>query len=95
MSGGSYDYLYCKDIGDLVNSEKMLQTMADDLAFLGYAKDAAKETEEFLLTMRQFINRLETMRERLEPIWYAKEWWASGDQDENYFKEALKKYRGE
>ena len=93
MSGGSFDYLYCKDISELMNDMHMLQAMADDLASLGYALDAAKETELFLLTLRQSTNRLEAMKERLEPVWKALEWWRSSDTNENDFKEALENYR--
>jgi len=93
MSGGPYNNLYLKDLDDLLNQQDLVQQMADDLAKLGYAPDAAKETQEFLLTLRQFENRLETMKSRLEPVWEAYEMWKSGDADEGNLKKILEKYR--
>ena len=95
MSGGSYDYLCWKDPADLVQMERQLREMSDRLAGLGYAVDAARETEQLLLTIRQFINRIEASSKRLEPVWHAVEWWDSGDSLEDGVKKALSEYRGD
>lgn len=93
MSGGSFNNLYLLDIDYLINNQSIIQRMADALAEIGYASDAAKETEELLLTLRQFENRLEVMKKRLSPVWEAFEMWKSQDVDETYFKKILGKYR--
>ena len=93
MSGGSYDYLSSKDVQDLLQAQKTIQNMADRLAGLGYASDAAKETQELLLTLRQFENRISAMQKRLSDIWHAVEWWDSCDSSESGVKNALEKYR--
>jgi len=93
MSGGSYDYLYCKDVDSLLNSVPTVQEMADRLAGLGYAEDAARETEELLLTLRQFENRINSMQARLSCVWRAVEWWDSCDSGEDCVKDALQEYR--
>ena len=93
MSGGSYDYLYSKDVEDLLHSQETVQNMADRLAGLGYASDAAKETEMILLTLRQFENRISAMKERLSEVWHSVEWWDSCDSGEDSVKNALEKYR--
>jgi len=93
MSGGSYDYLYSKDVEDLLHSQETIQNMADRLAGLGYASDAAKETEIILLTLRQFENRISAMKERLSDVWHSVEWWDSCDSGEESVKNALEKYR--
>lgn len=95
MSGGSYNHLWMMETDQLFHNEDVIQAMADRLAGLGYAKDAASETEEFLLTIRQFENRIYTMQKRLRNVWYAVEWWDSGDSGEDGVKLALKEYRGE
>ena len=95
MSGGSYDYLCYKDIDALVESNYRLEEMADDLAELGYASDAAKETMGILLDIRAFKNRMEVKLERLGGVWRAMEWWSSCDTSEEGFKKALAEYRGE
>jgi hypothetical protein len=94
MSGGSYEYLFAKDIDDLLHNPE-LRNMADRLAGLGYARDAAAETEELILLLRQFQVRVEVRVKRLADVWKAVEWWDSRDSGEDAVKEALKKYRGD
>lgn len=96
MSGGSYEYIYDRsDCGELLNRTDVIQEMADRLAGLGYASDAARETEELLLTLRQFENRINAMHSRLAGVWKAVEWWDSGDWLEDAVRDAIDKYRGE
>lgn len=93
MSGGSYNYLFAKDTDDLLHAQEDIQSMADRLAGLGYAQDAAQETEALLLTLRQFENRIYVMQERLSNVWRAVEWWDSYDSGEESVKKALEEYR--
>jgi hypothetical protein len=95
VSGGSYNYLYIREPEDLAVNTEDLERMIDRLAGLGYAEDAAKETQELLLIVRQFRVRVSTIADRLSPVWRAQEWWDSNDWGEDDLKEALKKYRGE
>lgn len=94
MSGGSYDYLcWARDLEDLSQKQYSLREMADRLAGLGYAKDAAAETEELLVLLRQWEIRAKTRTERLEAVWKAVEWWDSADWSEARVHEALAAYR--
>lgn len=97
MSGGRYDFLcYERDLDDLVNREHTLREMSDRLAALGYAEDAAKETEELLVLIRQWKVRTEVRAKRLADIWRAVEWWDSGDgRGEIDVHEALAAYRND
>lgn len=95
MSGGSFDYLCHKDVPELMGRLDAIQEMADALAFLGYAEDAAKETQELIQTLKQMNIRLEVMKDRLSGVWKAMEWWRSGDWGEDQFKESLQLYRGQ
>jgi len=95
MSGGSFDYLYCKEAGDLLQDEGTLKEMADELARLGYAADAALETQALLLEIRAARNRIASSIDRLSPVWRGLEWWKSCDTDEGGFEKALSTYRGE
>jgi hypothetical protein len=95
MSGGSYDYLYIKDIDELLHShhQENIEGMAARLAGLGYAQDAAEETESVLLILRQFQVRMQARLNRLSGVWKAVEWWDSCDWNEDSVKEALAEYR--
>jgi hypothetical protein len=96
VSGGSYNYLFtAQDLEDLQNRQHDLEAMAERLAGLGYAQDAARETEELLLLFRQWQIRAETRMRRLADIWHAVEWWDSNDSSETRVHEALAKYRGD
>lgn len=96
MSGGSYNYL-CQvyDLDDLMKHEADLQAMAERLAGLGYAEDAARETEELLVMLRQWRTRAEVRTKRLREVWKAVEWWDSCDWSERAVREAIAEYRGD
>lgn len=94
MSGGSFDYLYYKEVDELFEMGDTIQRMADELAKLGYARDVAKDTQEVLQEFRVFRNRLEVAIERLRPVWESMERWRSGDDGEEEFKDVLETYRG-
>lgn len=97
MSGGAYEYLCFKDVEDLFQYtyRQMLRQMADRLIELGYAEDAARETEELICIIEQAFVRIDVRRERLHKVWHAVEWWASGDWGEDEVKGVLAEYRGE
>lgn len=95
MSGGSYNYLCYKDLSGLLDgsSDKDLQSMADRLAGLGYANDAALETQNLLLVLRQSRYRIKASLNRLTRLWRSIEWWDSCDSGEDTVKNELTKYR--
>lgn len=98
MSGGSFNYLgaICyDDLSDLLAKESDLEAMADRLAGLGWAEDAARETQELLVMLRQWKIRAEVRAQRLINVWHAVEWWDSHDWSEQQVRDALARYRGE
>ncbi|MER7623936.1 hypothetical protein [Streptomyces sp. NPDC126503] len=96
MSGGSYNYLCAAlDLEDLLSKRHDLDEMAKRLAGLGYAQDAARETEELLLLLRLWETRAEARLRRLTDVWRAVEWSDSNDSSETRVHEALAKYRGD
>lgn len=92
MSGGYYNYLYCR-IDSLIDREYDLEEMANDLADLGYAYDAALATGKLISKIRQFKKDIIKNSESLSEVWKAMEYWRSGDWGEDSLKEALDKYR--
>lgn len=97
MSGGSFNYLFVKAAWELGEGSAMedLERMADELAKLGYAADAAAETQTIILDYRAFVNRTQTAVDRLKDTWHSMEWWHSNDGGEDDVKKSLAKYRGE
>jgi hypothetical protein len=96
VSGGSYNYLcHVWDLPGLLDREGDLEAMADRLAGLGYAEDAARETQELLVQLRQWKVRADVRVQRLAPVWQAVEWRDSGDWGEEQIREELAEYRGE
>lgn len=100
MSGGSYEYTYNKADVDVTQCfdygvEEQLNRMVSRIAGLGYAEDAAKELEDLICHIRQARVRVSARWNRLYDIMHAIEWWDSGDTNEDGFKKALAKYRGE
>lgn len=96
MSGGSYNYLcWARDLEDLNGKRDTLREMADRLAGLGYAQDAAAETEELLVMLQQWEVRATVRAARLAEVWKAVEWWDSCDSGEDDVRGALAAYRGE
>ncbi|MGW4028236.1 hypothetical protein ACWEFL_02770 [Streptomyces sp. NPDC004838] len=94
MSGGSYNYLcHSWDLDDLLAKRGSLEEISQALAALGYAQDAARETEELLVLLRQWETRAGVRLDRLRPVWKALEWWHSSDSSEDTFKAALATYR--
>jgi hypothetical protein len=96
MSGGSFNYLcHTWDLNKLMDKRGDLEEMASELAGLGYAQDAARETEELLVMLRQWEVRAAVRIERLREVWKAVEWWRSCDYSEDQVRKALTEYRGE
>lgn len=94
--GGSYGYPWAEtDLSGLLAKRSHLHEMRDRLAGLGYAKDAALETEELILLMRQCEVRVEARLNRLTEVWRAVERWDSDDTDEVPVVQALAAYRDE
>ncbi len=95
MSGGSYNYLCFRSANELfsLSTQEDLSAMSDRLAALGYAQDAARETEELLAIVRQATIRLQVRIDRLSNLWRAVEWVDSGDSVEDQIRDALAAYR--
>lgn len=94
MSGGSWNYLCCKDIDELMNgsSIELLQDMVDRLNSAGF-KDVAKDTQRLVEYIKSAKIRIETLFEALSPVFKAVEWFDSGDWGEETLNNEVLKYR--
>lgn len=94
MSGGSWDYLYSKNIDELMNgsSTELLQDMADRLNSAGF-EDVAKDTQRLVEYIKSASIRIETLFEVLSPVFKAVEWFDSGDWGKEALNNEVLKYR--
>lgn len=94
MSGGSWNYLYSKDIDDLMqySNIELLEEMADYLNQNGY-EDVAKDTRRLAEYIKSASIRIETLFEALSPVFKAVEWFDSGDWGEETLNNEILKYR--
>lgn len=94
MSGGSWNYLYCKDVDELMNgsSTELLQDMADRLNSAGF-EDVAKDTQRLVEYIKSASIRIETLFEALSPVFKAVEWFDSGDWGKETLNNEVLKYR--
>lgn len=94
MSGGSWNYLYCKDVDELMNgsSTELLQDMVDRLNSAGF-KDVAKDTQRLVEYIKSASIQIETLFEALSPVFKAVEWFDSGDWGKETLNNEVLKYR--
>ena len=94
MSGGSLNYLCYKgpaqlfdSIADMVYAEQLL--LAE-----GY-KDIAKDVRRLIEYVLTAENRIQVLRDKLEPVFHAIEWYESSDYSKSTMLKELNKYRTE
>lgn len=94
MSGGSWGYLYSREVDELVQygSIGLLEEMADYLNSSGY-EDVAKDTRRLVEYIKSARIRIETLHEMLGPVFKAVEWYDSGDCGKDSVSRAIEDYR--
>ena len=94
VSGGSWNYLYSKEIDDLMQYSNIetLEEMADYLNQNGY-EDVAKDTRRLVEYIKSAKIRVETLFEMLSPVFKAVEWYCSADWGKDRVDKAIEEYR--
>ena len=92
MSGGSYDYLYCKDPEELFGCVTYIEDMADTLVKLNYL-DVARDMTRLSEYIRSAYNRVSVLSEQLKPIMKAVEYYEDCDYSIETLNETIEKYR--
>ena len=87
MSGGSFNYLYCADYGDIGQRLEALSQMADELDEI--CPEAAAATRE----LADHVCSVEPKISALSNLWFEVEWWRSGDHGRDQVEAAVVKYR--
>lgn len=93
MSGGSYDYLYCKETEELFSMATYFDDMAEALEKLNYL-DVARDMRRLSEYIKSANNRVDVLATQLRPIMKAVEWYESCDIGAESLGKAIEKYRG-
>lgn len=93
MSGGFYDYLYCKEPEELFKELGNLEDMSEQLIRLNYL-DVARDMRRLVEYIRSARIRVEVLSEQLKPVMKAVEWYESNDIGKDSLDKAIEKYRG-
>ena len=94
MSGGSYDYLYCKEPHELFayHNIRILEEMESRFLELGY-EDVAKDFRRLIEYIKSANNRVEVLGGQLNEMMHDIEWYDSGDIGADTLAERVEKYR--
>ncbi len=92
MSGGSYNYLYCKEPEEFMNYTGDLEDMSDQLNQLGY-EDVARDMRRLLEYIKSAKIRIEVLSKKLSPVMKAVEWYDSADWGLETLDKEIQKYR--
>ena len=94
MSGGSMNYLYLREPGQLFEAEnqKALEDAEAVLQRLGY-KDISKDVRRLLEYVRSAENCISVLHENLSDVLHAVEWYESSDYGLDNTKKVLEEYR--
>lgn len=87
MSGGSFNYLYTR-VRSLGEQREDLESMALVLERQPCAPEAAAATRRCLT----LIDEAEALAQTLDDVWYAVEWWQSGDRGKDDARKAVEAY---
>lgn len=94
MSGGSYDYLYCKEPHELFayHNVKTLEEMESRFLELGH-EDVAKDFRRLIEYIKSANNRVEVLGGQLNEMMHDIEWYDSGDIGADTLAKRVEKYR--
>ena len=92
MSGGSLNYLYCKEPQELFNEIESLTEAEATLLRDGY-KDIARDVRRLIEYVQSAENRIGVLHEQLTDVFHAVEWYYSGDYGRDTYKNVLETYR--
>ena len=94
MSGGSFDYLYCRESYELFaySSVRTLEEMESRFLELGY-DDVAKDFRRLIEYIKSANNRVEVLSDQLNDLMHDIEWYDSGDIGTDTLAKSVQKYR--
>lgn len=94
MSGGSYDYLYCKQPADLFEPSNVrnLEEMCQRFIELDYM-DVAMDFRRLIEYIKTACNRVDVLSVQLNELMHDIEWYDSGDIGVDTLAKSVEEYR--
>jgi len=92
MSGGSLNYLYCKDPEALFNHIEDLEHVEWQLLRRGH-KDVALDVRRLIEYLQTAYNRISVLSDQLKGVCKAVEWYLSSDSSIESVDKAVVEYR--
>lgn len=92
MSGGSLNYLFCKETPDLFEAVDDLKRVELHLLQSG-AEDVAKDVRRLIEYIKTAENRIDVLRGNLAGVFKAVEWNLSADWGDARLQQELDRYR--
>lgn len=92
MSGGSFNYLYLKEVPELMASVTDIEDMSD-ICIKKHYYDVAKDLTRLAEYIRSAETRISILHKQLRDVMHAIEWYESCDYGEDDLEKAIVKYR--
>lgn len=94
MSGGSFNYLFRKDVKDLLSEIETITSMRNALLAEGLMEQA-EQTEYVLNKINQIQQEIDNVltKTRLREVWKAIEWYYSGDYSKETMLKVIKRIK--
>lgn len=92
MSGGTYDYLCFTGMPEIIERTGDMERIEERLSQLGEI-DIAQDIHELVICCKKARYQISAMFDRLQDVFYAVEWYDSGDWNEEELKKELDKYK--
>lgn len=92
MSGGSHNYLYCKEFPEICDMTEDIEDIECRLMELGY-NDIAEDCRRLIEYIQSARNRISVLSENLQDVFHAVEWYDSADIGKDSLIEHLEEYR--
>lgn len=92
MSGGSLNYLYNRDPGELFDNIYNLEEVEVELLSRGYT-DIAKDVRRLIEYVKTAENQISVLHEQLRDVFHAVEWRQCSDYGEDTLVKHLEAYR--
>ena len=92
MSGGSYDYLYLKSVGELMQNVEYLEDMKNALIQAGF-EDVALDMQRLVEFITSAKVQISVLSLQLRDVMKAVEWYDSHDIGKDTLTEEIEEYR--